>query len=200
MQLRLVQGRIPFSSASAGDVAIVRHKGQDAHLAFWFPSCSSHNSDRRSFAHFSEKVMVLPERTDGFDHREFLLRNEVRAVAGPTNLMLDRYLRAARCNRGSCQAVCLGVIRSSTLNEAFSNVISRLFTHHPRSVGESYAEHAKIAGRFGFVMATAGLKCLLHALVPAVWPTAASDAVRALHRELDRRREQAAPCVIDYVI
>lgn len=79
-------------------------------------------------------------------------------------------------------------------------MIDRLFFAHPRKVGESYGQHASIAASFGAKMVVAGAKCLVHAVIPAVFPTAASDQVRSLHRELDGRRQQALNQFPDYVI
>lgn len=78
--------------------------------------------------------------------------------------------------------------------------IDRWMLQHPHSVGESYIEHAGIAARFAFGMIGAGTKCLIHAAVPGVFKTAASDRVRALHRELECRRRAAADYAPDYVI
>lgn len=79
-------------------------------------------------------------------------------------------------------------------------MIDRLFLAHPRSVGEDYLEHARIATGFGGAMVLAGLKCIVHGALPALFATAASDKVRKLHQELDTRRRQAAHQFPDYVI
>jgi hypothetical protein len=81
-----------------------------------------------------------------------------------------------------------------------SALIDRLLFRHPRSLGESYGEHARIAVRFALRMISGGAKCLLHAVVPGVFQTAASDRVRELHAELDWRRRRAADNFPDYVI
>ena len=47
-------------------------------------------------------------------------------------------------------------------------MFDRLFLSHPRSVGETWAEHAVMATRFGLAMLAGGLACLLHALVPGL--------------------------------
>lgn len=79
-------------------------------------------------------------------------------------------------------------------------MIDRFFLRHPREVGESYIEHARIALGFGGRMVIAGCKCMLHAAFPALFPTAASDKVRELNKELDMRRRKAADHYPDYVI
>lgn len=79
-------------------------------------------------------------------------------------------------------------------------VIDRWLMAHPRTVGETYTEHAGIAGRFGATMVVGGLKCLAHAVLPAVFERSASDCVAKLHGELDRRRRAAADAYPDYII
>lgn len=78
-------------------------------------------------------------------------------------------------------------------------MIDRMFLAHPRRVGETYAEHARIALVFGGRMIFAGCKCIVHGAIPALFPTAASDKVRELNGELDMR-QRAADRYPDYVI
>ncbi|MCY4551748.1 MAG: DUF6356 family protein [Defluviicoccus sp.] len=61
------------------------------------------------------------------------------------------------------------------------------FTDHPASVGETYAEHMGVALSFGARLLGAGCAAIVHALVPALFQTAASDAVRTMHAELESR-------------
>ena len=79
-------------------------------------------------------------------------------------------------------------------------LIDRLLLAHPRTVGESYAEHAGIATRFGATMVVGGVKCLIHAVLPSVFERAASDCVTRLNGELTRRRAASAESYPDYVI
>lgn len=79
-------------------------------------------------------------------------------------------------------------------------LLDRLLFAHPRTVGESYSEHAGIASRFGATMVAGGVKCLVHALVPSVFERAASDTVAKLHGELTRRRAASSDNYPDYVI
>jgi hypothetical protein len=62
-----------------------------------------------------------------------------------------------------------------------------VFADHPRSVGESYAEHFAAASRFGLRLLAAGLACLLHAVVPCWCTRSASRAIAALSREMESR-------------
>lgn len=79
-------------------------------------------------------------------------------------------------------------------------LIDRLLHAHPRSVGESYREHAGIAARFGTAMVVGGVKCLVHAVLPAAFERAASDCVGKLGGELARRRAASADAYPDYII
>jgi len=67
-------------------------------------------------------------------------------------------------------------------------MIDRIFLSHPRSVGESYGEHAATAARFGFTMIVGGAACVLHAFVPALFPRAASDRVKRLYAQMVARQ------------
>lgn len=66
--------------------------------------------------------------------------------------------------------------------------IDRLFTAHPRSVGESYAEHFLIASRFGLTMLGGGLACFVHALCPALFERTGSGTIKRLYSELIARQ------------
>lgn len=68
----------------------------------------------------------------------------------------------------------------------------RLFLSHPRSVGESYTEHAATAARFGATMMIGGAACILHALVPAIFPRTASDRVKKLYAQMRARQPSFA--------
>ena len=67
------------------------------------------------------------------------------------------------------------------------------FTEHPAAVGETYAEHARVAGSVGLRMVAGGLACLVHALFPFLFVTTGSRAILALHAKVTggRRRERA---------
>lgn len=70
----------------------------------------------------------------------------------------------------------------------------RLFLDHPRTVGETYGDHFIVASSFGCRMIGAGIACLLHAVVPAIFPTTGSTAIERLHKIMvvNRRRSAAA--------
>jgi hypothetical protein len=71
-------------------------------------------------------------------------------------------------------------------------MISQLFTDHPRSVGETYAQHMASAGRFGCRMILAGIACLLHGVFPFLFVKTGSDTVRSLHDNMVVNRRRAA--------
>jgi len=66
----------------------------------------------------------------------------------------------------------------------------RLFTDHPATVNETYLQHLASATRFGFRMIWGGIVCLVHALIPGVCCTKASEMIGELHDRMitNRRR------------
>lgn len=69
--------------------------------------------------------------------------------------------------------------------------LARVFSAHPASVGETYAQHLVHAAAFGGRMLVAGLACLVHAVFPFLFINTGSDAVRQLHDVLSTRRQRA---------
>jgi hypothetical protein len=69
----------------------------------------------------------------------------------------------------------------------------RLFTEHPESVGESYADHLWAAGGFGLRMVLGGLACLVHALLPFLFQRTASDCIADLHQRMVARQRRPQP-------
>jgi hypothetical protein len=72
-----------------------------------------------------------------------------------------------------------------------------LFTEHPASVDETYLEHFGSAIYFGTKMIIAGMACVIHGVLPAVFVTRGSDTVRALHERmvLKRRKDSRQPVI-----
>lgn len=64
----------------------------------------------------------------------------------------------------------------------------RVFTHHPESVGETYAGHLCAASRFGARMIAAGLACLVHGLLPFLFATTGSRTIADLSDQMVRNR------------
>jgi len=63
-------------------------------------------------------------------------------------------------------------------------LLRNLFIKHPASVGETYGEHLISALSFGTKMVAAGLACMVHGLLPAVFVTRGSDTIRSLHERV----------------
>ena len=58
---------------------------------------------------------------------------------------------------------------------------------HLRETKETYFEHMKIAFKISFGMIGGGLKGAIHALVPGLFITVASDKIKKLHKFIHDR-------------
>lgn len=67
------------------------------------------------------------------------------------------------------------------------HTLTKWFTAHPDSVGESYWQHFGVAFGFAGALAAAALAALVHAVLPCAFERTASDAVARLHAQLQRR-------------
>ena len=67
-------------------------------------------------------------------------------------------------------------------------LLNILFTDHPRSLGESYLGHLRHALEFGSAMIVAGIACVIHALVPALFVRTGSTTVLRLHDRMTTMR------------
>jgi len=67
---------------------------------------------------------------------------------------------------------------------ALDGVLDKVFLGHPRSRGETYWQHQRRALRFGSSMVAAGIACLVHAVIPAVFVRTASTVVLRLHDQM----------------
>ena len=65
-------------------------------------------------------------------------------------------------------------------------VVEKVFLDHPHALGESYWQHQRRASQFATSMIGAGLACLIHALVPALFER--SRTVQSLYDEMHARR------------
>ena len=65
--------------------------------------------------------------------------------------------------------------------------LKRLFTEHPDAVGESYTEHMHVALSFAGPLLLAGLAALVHAFLPFLCVTTASQTVKRLNERIVRR-------------
>ena len=62
-----------------------------------------------------------------------------------------------------------------------------MFTSHPASVGETYGEHMRVALSFAGPLAKAAGAALVHAFLPFLFTTTASQTVKRLHDRMVRR-------------
>lgn len=76
----------------------------------------------------------------------------------------------------------------------------RLFTEHPASVGESYAQHLRHAFAFGVRMMLGGLACMVHGLLPFLFVRTGSAQVRTLHARMVLSRARPLPGILDFII
>ena len=61
------------------------------------------------------------------------------------------------------------------------HLLNMLFLDHPRSLGETYGGHLRHALLFGTAMIGAGIACVVHAFVPALFVRTASTTILRLH-------------------
>ncbi len=65
-----------------------------------------------------------------------------------------------------------------------ASTLSKPFTEHPASVGESYFEHFKVAMGFSKCLAGAAGAAFVHALVPSLCQKTASGKICELHEKM----------------
>ena len=58
------------------------------------------------------------------------------------------------------------------------------FQEHPASVGETYAEHSRVAGHFAWELAKASVAAGVHAVLPWCFERTASTKIQLLHHEM----------------
>jgi hypothetical protein len=83
------------------------------------------------------------------------------------------------------------------------NMFDRIFFAHPRSVGESYFEHMRVALGFAGGLFVAASACFVHAFVPSLHPRTASRRVALLYQRMITARKRFAPVelgALDYAI
>ncbi len=70
-------------------------------------------------------------------------------------------------------------------------MLRSLFTAHPASVEETYAEHLGVAFGFSLGMFLGSLACLVHGFLPFLFLKTGSETIAELHeRMLTHRRRQ----------
>ena len=86
-------------------------------------------------------------------------------------------------------------VQSSCTYDQSVTVID-VFTEHPKTVGESWARHARFALSASGLLARAALAAAIHAVVPALFETTASRIVDELHARIYGPR-CSGPAMID---
>jgi len=66
-------------------------------------------------------------------------------------------------------------------------MITRMFLDHPRSVDETYAEHAVFATKFSLTLFAAAVAALVHAIFPWMFEKTASTIVANLYERTRNR-------------
>lgn len=79
-------------------------------------------------------------------------------------------------------------------------MIAKLFIDHPRTIGETYGQHARTALSFGWRMMIGGAACMVHALVPGLFVKTASRTVVQLDAEMRGRTPAPGEEEFAYVI
>jgi hypothetical protein len=65
--------------------------------------------------------------------------------------------------------------------------IDRYFLSHPRSVNESYLEHAGVAFGISVRLFSAAFAALVHAVIPCLFVTTASSTIKELNADIMSR-------------
>lgn len=73
-----------------------------------------------------------------------------------------------------------------------ASLIDRWFIAHPRSVGETYSQHFRVAARFGVILVGGGFACLVHAFLPMRFERTGSGTVKRLYSEMVARQPGAS--------
>ena len=69
-------------------------------------------------------------------------------------------------------------------------IVQRIFLNHPQRVGESYFEHMWFALTFSGRLFRASAAAFMHAFVPSLCETTASQSIIDMHSEIAARRAE----------
>jgi Family of unknown function (DUF6356) len=69
--------------------------------------------------------------------------------------------------------------------------LTRAFTEHPASVGESYTQHCVCAVGFGARMVLGGIACMIHAVLPFMFVRTGSRTIAELNERMIVNRRTA---------
>jgi len=65
--------------------------------------------------------------------------------------------------------------------------LTRLFTAHPETVGESYFQHMVFAGRFAAMLFAAAFCATVHAVLPFLFEKTAGNLITRMHSMIHNR-------------
>ncbi|GEP05824.1 DUF6356 family protein [Methylobacterium oxalidis] len=65
--------------------------------------------------------------------------------------------------------------------------LTRLFTEHPSSLGESYTQHMRMSLSYAVPLLGAALAAFVHAVLPFLFEATASGSVKRLHARMTQR-------------
>ena len=60
---------------------------------------------------------------------------------------------------------------------------------HLQDIGETYWEHLKFASTLSFLLFKAGFAALIHAVIPVLFVTTASDSIKEVNFILESRKD-----------
>ena len=63
-----------------------------------------------------------------------------------------------------------------------------MINRHLEDIGETYGEHMVHAGGYGISLLIAGLACIVHAILPWLFETKASQCITRMHAAMSARR------------
>ncbi len=66
-------------------------------------------------------------------------------------------------------------------------MLERVFLTHPRSVDETYIEHARFAGGFAIKLFAAGCAATVHAVIPCLFEKTASRLIAQMYARTHNR-------------
>ena len=66
-------------------------------------------------------------------------------------------------------------------------MLQKIFTDHPRALGETYLEHQRTALIVSWSLIGAGLAAAVHGIFPCFFETTASRAIKRMHTRISSR-------------
>ena len=67
------------------------------------------------------------------------------------------------------------------------SLFERAFVAHPDAVGETYAQHMMVALGFSGKLFLAAMAALIHAIIPALFETTASERIASMYETMKNR-------------